>query len=153
MNAVGQSAVRLRPDVFVGVEFGGVGGKGMEVQPTLASKGAADQQTTMSERPVPQQHDVTAEMPQQFPDEGDHLFAADLGPVALEMHADPRSPGRERKAGDDRQLVVAVTVPQNWGAADWSPRLPHEGDKQEAALVQEDHVRAQSTGFFLLRAK
>jgi hypothetical protein len=62
VSAVGEGAFGLRPDALIGVEFGSVGGKTIEVKSARAGQRLPDQQAAMGARVVSQQDDGAAKM-------------------------------------------------------------------------------------------
>ena len=67
--AVGQGVFHLAPDSLVGVEFGRVGGKALQVQPGEAAAAGANRLALVRVAVVPDLDDVAAEMAQQVAQE------------------------------------------------------------------------------------
>src|ERR1019366_78189 len=102
---------------------------------------------------VPEKDDVTAQVPEQMAEKLHDSFAVDVLPVATEVQTDPMPHAGDRDCRDDRDLVPAVPMPQNWSATDGSPGFSHVWDEQKATLIEEDEVSAPPPGVFLYAAK
>ena len=148
--AIGEARLEVVPDLFVGVELGGVGGKAFEVQPRVAGTQGADGRSLVNRPAVPEEDHRAVQMPQQQAEEHGDLDMADVGEVkvAVEPEAVPaRADGDGR---DRRNALVRVPMAQQRCDPARRPGTTHRRDQQEAALVEEGQVRPQAPGFFLI---
>jgi len=77
-TAIGQFGFEVIPDLFVGIELRSISRKTFNMEPWMTSEQRGKCRATMNGAAVPQQHDVTAEMTQQQPQEGRDFEVAEV---------------------------------------------------------------------------
>jgi hypothetical protein len=99
---------------------------------------------------VPEHDDRSRQMPEEEPQKERDLDLRDI--VAVEVRVEPATvPARAHRARRDRRhLVAAVAMAEQRRLAARRPRPPHRGQQEKSALVQEDEIRVQAPGFFLI---
>ena len=112
-----------------------------------------DHRLAMNHPAIPQQNDVTAEMPQQITQEHHDALSVHILPVALEIQTDPLPQRRDSDRGDDRALIAAIVMAENRRPVDRCPSFSHVWNEQKATLVKEHEVSAQTSGVILYSAK
>ena len=138
----------VSPEILDWIEFGGIGGQALDVQPgVLCLDKGGDDAAAMDRRAVPQQQDFAGHLPMQRPQETDDLGALDRAGMQLEVEVAQRQPGDRRDAfpieveGEDRGLAAR------------GPGACPMGSLAQSAFVEEDEGAALPAGFFLRRGQ
>lgn len=134
--AVGEIALRQGPDPFVGVEFGGIGGKVFDVQARTSPEELAERRAGVGGGVVQQNDDGTAEVPQQFLEKEADFFLSDVVEEKQVVEAQALSPGADRNSRDDRDFIpasLAMTL-QRSGALG-RPSSNYQGSQEEARFI------------------
>ena len=111
-RAVRHSSLEVVPDEFVRVELGCVAGELLHTKPGMHEEEVTDQDAAMRTAAVPEEHHGAAKVPQQLPEELDHLDRADVL-VAME-------PGVQGQATPTRRHPMAWLCRREAGR--WRPR-------------------------------
>ena len=148
--AVGEASLEMIPDLFVGVEFWRIGGEAFDMESGMASPQSVKRGSLVNGTAVPDQDDVSAEMPQQQSQERFDLEVRDVVEVQMAVESEALSSGTDTDRGDGRDLFVTVTMVKDRGLSAGSPRSPHRGREHEPAFIQKNQVRLQSAAFFLI---
>jgi hypothetical protein len=149
--AVGQRALRLAPDAFIGIEFGSVAGEVFDMKARMPDQEAADVIAFVNLAVVPEKDHVAGQMPKQVTQKGADFRAADVHAMELIVEGDPMALRADRQSGNQRHLAMLIAVS---GDRRLSPRRPgaaDRSDQQEAGFVQEDEVGAQVQRPFFMR--
>lgn len=149
--AVGQGALEVIPDPFIGVQFRGVGREGLQVQAGRATEEFLYGVAMMNPAIVQQDHEGARDLAQQLPEEGRDFTTLDIVRVEVTVQramATLRADGDPRDGGD---AVVRIPVPHDRRLAHRTPGPPDRGDQEEARFVDEDEVGAQPRGVFFTR--
>jgi hypothetical protein len=134
--AVGQFAFGQRPNAFVGVEFGGVSRKVLDAQARVTVEEMGEGRAVVGGGIVQQDDDGTAQVAQQFADKQTDFFLADVVEEKQVVQTQTLSPGTDRDAGDDGDLVAAPLAMTHQGCrALGRPGADHQGSQQEARFI------------------
>lgn len=138
----------VSPELLDGVEFGGIGGQALDVQPRVLflDKGG-DEAAAMEGRAVPKQQYVAGHLPVQRPQETDDLGAPDRTGMQLEVEVAPCQPG-------DRRNTFPIEVEgEHRGLTTWRPRAGPMRPLAQSAVIEENEGAALPAGFFLRRGQ
>ena len=142
----------MRPYEFVGIEFGGVARKPLDVQALAASEQGADIGAVVNGAAVPDYNDVLPKVAEKSAEENGDLHVCDVVRVEVDIETEPATTGTDGDGRDRRDAVVAVSVPHDRRLASRGPGPPYVGNQQEPGLVQENERGVQAPGFFLMAA-
>lgn len=149
--AVRESRFGEIPDAFVGVELGGVRRKVLEAETWHLAAERADGITAVNLPIVPDDDHWSAQVAQQVSQEGTDLLMLDVLGMEAPIEPQPLAPRAHRHAGDDRDLVAAIAMPDDRRLATRGPGPAHGRNQQEARLVDEDEMGAQPRSVFFTR--
>ena len=149
---IGQGALGLGPDEFVGVEFWSIGWEGLDTQPPLLAQEVLDDEALVGGAPIPKQHHRSPQVPKQTSQEPNDLHARDVDAVEAEIESKPPATGRDSDSGDGRDPIVPVAVSEDRGLPNRRPRLADVRHEEEAAFVEKGEMGPKSSGFFLYLA-
>ena len=152
-GAIGQLLLGVGPHKLVRVEFGRVGGKGVDVEPRSAPKELAHEPALVDRASVPEEDHLAAQVPQEVPEKPDDLHARDVGGVEVDIQPQAAIGRRRRKGRDGGDPVVPVAVAREGGAAAGRPGLAEVRDEQKSAFVEEREMGATPSGVFLYGAR
>lgn len=152
-TTVGQFPLGERPDSFVGVEIGCVGGKMLYAETRMLTLDLAQRFSLVSSGVVQQRNHRAAQMPEQVAEERAHLLLPDVLVVELIVETQVASSRADGDSRDDRDLVSPMAMTMNRSAATRRPGLDDVGDQQESGLVGEDEMGAQPSSVFLTRGQ
>lgn len=145
---VGEAALGQTPHAFVGIEFGRVGRKGDQVQARETPAQLSDGDATVDRGVVPDDDDVTAQMPEQVTQEVRDGLAINVAVMELIVESHTSPDRADRDAADDRDPVATVAVSDHRRLSSRRPGPEQRRDQLEAALVCEDDVGTQPRGVF-----
>ena len=149
---VRKAAFGQAPHRFVRIEFGRVGRKVLEVQARERVAEVADRIARVNPALVPEHDDVAAQVAQQVAEELEHLRVFEvLVEEAAPVEPKPPAPRTHRQAGDHRDFVPPIAMPDDRRLAAGRPRLVDARDQQEPRLIDEDEMGAQPPGVFFTR--
>jgi hypothetical protein len=135
----------VAPKVFDRIEFRGVGGQILDLEPAVqAAYEFRHQVAAVCRKPVPEDQQGTGEMLQQMGQELDDFFFTDGRPENLEVEV-PQSHARNDGDGLPVEMVL-----QHWRLAARSPSTAAMRPLAQSALVDEDDRAAFCLGFFLM---
>jgi hypothetical protein len=146
--AVGQDALEMVPDAFVGVQFGGVRRKGHQMKTARASQEFLHRVAPMDVAVVQQYDQMTTDVMQEMSQEDGHLVALNVVLVELAVQRAMEAPGADGDAGDGGDAVVTLAVTHEGGLSDGAPGLADGRDQEEAGFVDKDDVGCQPGGVF-----
>lgn len=147
---IGEARLEVVPDLLVGVELGGVGGKAFEVQARVPGAQRADGGALVNRPAVPEEEDRAVQVPQQQAEEHGDLDMADVGEVQVAVEPEAVAVRADGDGGDRRNALVRIPMTQQRRDPARRPSAADRRDQQEAALVEEGQVRSQAPGFFLI---
>ena len=150
-SAVGERALGELPDAFVGVEFRGVAGEAVEVEPWIAGLEHTDRLAAMDGAVIPDHDHGAAEVAEQVPEEGAHFRVLDVFGREQEVEAAAPATRTHGEPRDHRDALTPLAVAQERSLPPRRPGAPHARDQEEPRLVDKDEVGAQPRGFFLMR--
>lgn len=137
--AVGEFALRQRPNAFVGIELGRVGREVLDVQAWMPAQELCQGSTVVRGGIVQQNDDGTPEVPQQLPEKPAHFLLADVVEVKQIVQAQVLSLRADRNSGDNRDFVpTSLTMTLEGSATLGRPGSGHQGSQQEARFIGED---------------
>jgi len=147
--------LEVSPSGFHGVQFRRVGRKEFDVETARAAEHPSHRPTSVHVEPIPHEKDRTLDLTPEVSNELGQPYAVDVatGPDR-KVERDPTSPGRHRQRPDDRSLFsVTSRLRKNRCLASRRPGPAHERREEKPALIQENDVRVQPPGFFLMRGQ
>lgn len=152
-SVVGQSMVfEDCPDVLIGIQFRGVGGKPLDIEPAaMSSHESLSLLGAVGFSTVPQHDDGPAQMPQEETEELDDFGGFDV-PVGVKADVEPDAfPARRNTERGDRGDLLAVSpdVPENRGLSARTPGAPDQRQKGESCLIEKNEMGVTFSGFFL----
>jgi len=150
---VGEGTLGELPDALVRVELRGVGGEAVEMEPGKAGLECADGFAAVDRAVVPDHDHGAAEMAEQIPEEGAHFRVLEVLGGEQEVEAAAPAAGTHREAGEDRDALAPLAVPEQRRLPPRRPGPAHARDQEELPLVDEDEVGPQPRGFFLMRGQ
>jgi hypothetical protein len=126
--AVGQFSFGQRPDSFVRVELGRVGGKVLDVQARVSPEELGERRAGVCGGVVQQNDHRTAEVAEQFAEKSAHFFLPDVVEEEQIVEAQVLSLGADRDSRDDGDFVSApLPVALKRSAALRCPSSHHQG--------------------------
>jgi len=142
-TAVGQDALEVVPDAFIGVQFGSIRGEGHQVQAPRADEQILDRIGSMDLGIVQQDNQMTTDLTQEMAQESLDLFALDVVLIQQAIERAMQALGADGNAGDRGDSVVAVAVTHHRSLPHRAPCFPYGGDQEEPGFVDEDDVGRQ----------
>ena len=150
-RSVGQAALALRPNVFVGIELRGIRREAVDVKsPATAGEVLIHQPPAMYRTTVPQKHDWSMEVALQVAQKVDDLDARDVRSMKTNIQTQPAANGRNSEGRDRGDTISAVAVVQQRRLASRGPRSSNRRNEQKAAFFYKCEIGAQPTRFFLI---
>jgi hypothetical protein len=146
--------LQVRPEVFDGVEFRGVGRQVFKMR--RAGKDALVHELTLvGLEAVPDEHDRRAELALQMLEEVHGALGIDVGiGMKPEVQREPIACGCDAKGGDRRHLLVAApALVQQWSVPAQAPGAAHQRGHEHAGFVEENDRRSQARGVFFTRGQ
>lgn len=143
----------LCPDLFIGIDFWGVGRKTVRMNSGMATKVVAHHAPPMNRTTIPDHLDRPRHLVQQLPQKSHHLFAGNILPMKLRIQSQMPVTWRDSDARNNRDAIPPVTMPQERCFSDRCPCSPNGGDEQKTTLIKEGQVRAAFPSLFLYAAK
>ncbi len=155
-NEVRQIGARqMTPEVFHGIEFGGVGWQVLHCQPrSLLSQIGLDLAAAMRGQPIPQQYRLsTLEITFQGPQVTEHLWLLDR--TGMESQAKPNSTSCRSgyQTGDGRNSLPVERCHEDRSPTPRPPRAPYCRTLGKPAFVRENQEGVRTAGFFLICGK
>jgi hypothetical protein len=144
---------RFCPNEFIRIELGCIRRETMNVQPLLCGQKLFDDIASMDAASIPDQFDVAPQVTQKVPQELEDFLAFDVGGVELSIESQTLALGRHGDAGDRRNSIPCVAVPEQGRLAHGRPGFDDVGDEQESAFVEERQMSVTLLGFFLYSAR
>ncbi len=134
--AVGEISFGQRPDSFVGLEVGRIGGKVLEVQARVSAEELGERWAVVGGGVVEQNDDGTAQVAEQLAEKSTHFFLSDIVEEEQIVEAQVLSLGTDRDSRDDGDFVAAPLAMTFEGRASLgSPGSDHQGSQQEARFI------------------
>ena len=134
--AVGEVSFGQRPNSFVGVEVGSVGGKVLDVQVRVSAEEPGERGAVVGGGVVEQNDDGTTEVAEQLAEKSTHFFLSDIVEEEQIVEAQVLSLGTDRDSRDDGDFVAAsLAMPLPGRAPLGSPGSHHQGSQQEARFI------------------
>ncbi len=108
----------------------------------------------MHRQSIPDQHDRTAKMPQQLPQEVERLRLLDRLTMQLPEKLQPTPTGADRDRADRREMLVrAEPAVKHRREAGRRPGATHQRIQQNAGFIGENEVRPKPRRLFLMRGQ
>jgi len=145
---VGESLLGSLPDALVGVEFGRVGGKVLEVEARNPAAEGRNGFASMHPEAVPDHDERLAKMAEEVTQERDDLPLADVVMMPLIVEAESAALGADGDPGDNRDPIMTLPVPQKRRLPARRPGARDCRRQLEARLVDEDEIGPQPKGVF-----
>lgn len=143
----------IRPDIFIGIDFRGIGGKSVSMKSAMLAQEYAHRAPAMNRSAIPHQVNRTPNLSQQLTQEHNHFLSGDIAAMELSIQGQVVATGRDCDARNNREPIPPVAMSQNRSLANRCPRSPDSGNKQKAAFVKECQVCAPFPGVFLYAAR
>ena len=151
--AIRESLLGQLPDPLVGVELRRIGREALQVNPLGASAELTNELATMGISAVPQDEDVTRDLPEQLSQEVAGLKLSDVLRVELKVKVQALAAGRNRDPRDGGDPVASIEVMNRGRLAHGSPSAGDRRSQLEAGFVGEDEVGTQPLGVFFTRGQ
>ena len=148
-RAIGESVLCLGPDELIRIEFWGIGGKAMHMEPLVFLNELSDDDAPVDRAAVPKEHHRASQVPQKVTQESNDLHASDVARVEAKIQSETLSGWRHGDAGDNGNPIPPIAVLENRSLPDWCPGLTDVRDEEEAGLVEKDEMGPKFLGFFL----
>jgi hypothetical protein len=134
--AVGEVPLGQRPNPFVRVEIGSVGGKVLDVQARVSAEKPGQRWAVVGGGVVEQNDDRAAKVAEELAEKSTDFFLSDIVEKEQIVEAQVLSLGADRDSRDDGDFVAApLAMPLQGGRALGSPRSDYQGSQQEARFV------------------
>lgn len=146
---IGEALFAARPDKFVRIELGGVGGKPVDLNACAFAQIIPDENPLVDRSTIPEQVDFARHSSQKTLQELENLHSGDVFGKELEAEPELFSNRRNCDGRNRRHLVALVTMAMNRRLPSRRPGPSNVGDEQEAAFVEEDQMGAATLGVFL----
>src|SRR5260370_26501023 len=139
---------QVAPDIFVRIEFWGVGRQPLDRQPApLRADNLRDQPRPVLRQPVPDHQQLARQVAQQKAEEVGHLGGMEGAGIEPEVEGPPGDPGRRRQ-----HLPVEMML-QYRGLSVRRPGPHPMRPFVHSAFVDEDERAPLAEGFFLIRGQ
>ncbi len=112
-----------------------------------------DQASFVRSSSIPEDEYVPTQVTQEVGEKPVDLQLLDVLEVEPEEKVEALTPGTDGDAGDDRDPIAAIEVPENRRPAQRGPALGDGGSQKEARFVGEDEVGTQPLGVFFTRGQ
>ena len=109
-RSIGEAVVRLSPDVFGRIEFRGVRGEVVHMEPRMRSQEVADFTSAMNRAAIPKQIDRATQVVQEVTEESLDIEAGEIVRATPQVECHSPAFRRHRHRATDRQTIVAVQV-------------------------------------------
>jgi len=152
-SAIGQGALGMIPDPFIGIEVGRIAREVAQMQTAVALAECFDRITFVDGGVIEQQYDRSAQMTQQLPNEFANSRPIQVVVVEAEVQTEPLALRAHRDRRDDRNLVAAGAMAKQRRLSPRRPGLDDRRDQEEARFIGEDDRGAQPSGVFFTRGQ
>jgi hypothetical protein len=129
-DAVGQRPFQVIPHQLIGIQLRCIGWQEMDVQPAIPAEEVGDNRGSVGQAPIPQQHDVSVNVPQKVLQELHDLWGTD---VLVRMKSTVQSktpvPGRNGQGRDGRDFGPGARSRQNRCSPSGCPGAGDRGNK------------------------
>ena len=149
---VSQPGLEVIPHQLVGIEFGRIRRQAFDLQPWMAREDRLDLGAGVDRVPIPKHDEPPTHMAQESSQENRHLDPRDVDEVEVHVQPTAVALGTDGERRDRRDLVALVAVANERRAPPRCPRPPDRRQQEKAALVEENQVGVQASGFFLIAA-
>ncbi len=147
-TSIGQFFLGEFPHSFVGIEFGRVGRKQLEVQTRMTATHRSNRLSLVDRCVVPYGDHRATQMPEQLIEKQAGLDMADVGGEEFEVEIQMAATRAHRNAGNHGDLVPARFVAKDRRLSRGSPCLAHAWEKKKPGFVYEDEVGTHPRGVF-----
>ena len=151
--AIRETLLGELPDSLVGVELRRIGRKALQVNPCGPSAELPYELPSVGIAAVPQDEDVTGDLPEERSQEVSGLELSDVLRVKLEVKIETLAEGRNRDPRDDGDPVASIEVMNRGRLSHGSPGACDRGSQLKARFVGEDEVGTQPLGVFFTRGQ
>ena len=149
--AIGELRLEMRPDPFIGVQFGRIPREPLEMETGTSSLQGLHLGPLVNAAAVQEDDDVAAEVPQEGAQKDRDLDGADvLAGMQMQVESEPAAFRADGDGRDRRNFVAPVAMPHDRGLAARCPGAPDVGNQQEAAFVGECQVGLQALRVFFI---
>jgi hypothetical protein len=118
----------------------------------ICVKERLDGMMTVDGSPIPQQHDRSAQVPEQILEEDFDICVFEATRAELHVQSNVSSMWRDADGSKGGDSVLLEPVVEVRCLAPWCPGAPHVGNEQKPAFIHEYEMGAKSCGFFLCEA-
>jgi hypothetical protein len=133
---VGEVPFGQRPNAFIGVEVGSIGGKVFDVQARVAAEELGEKRAGVCGGVIQQDDDRTAKVAQQFLEKETDFFLPDVVEEEQIVEAQVLALGADRDPGDDGDFIPASLAMALKGSRTLGgPSSNYQGSQEEARFI------------------
>lgn len=99
---------------------------------------------------VPEQDDRAGQVPEQEPQEQRDFDLRDIVAVEVRVQSTAVAARAHGQRRDRRHLVASIAMADDRRLSPRGPGSAHGGQQEKPALVEENEIRVQAPGFFLI---
>lgn len=148
-RTIRQPALALGPDMLRRIEFGGIFGKPLDMNPGVFGQKILDRFSLMDQGLIPQKNHRPPEMAKKKSQKDGHIPALEIPDLKREVKPPVSALGRNRKRRNDRKSLAAVDMTHQRRLPPWRPCPPEKRNEHEAAFIQKSQMGAKCERFFL----
>ena len=145
---VGQAALEMIPDTFIGIQFGSVCREGHQVKTARAKEEFLYGIAPVDFAVVQQDNQMTPDLTQEMAQEEGHLIALNVVFVKLAVQRTMEAPGADSDTGNGGDSVVTIAVTHDRRLSHGTPSLADRRNQEEAGFVDKDDMGRQPRGVF-----
>jgi len=135
----------VAPHVFGGIEFRRIGGQPLDLDTAPGGSDiVSDQDAAVNRSPIPENEDLTANMPLEVSQKTDDLGAFNAARLNLEVEPP------ERQAANDREAFPVEGFLEDGRLPARSPGANPRGTGAQSAFIDENNGSPLLAGFFLM---
>lgn len=153
MYAVGQVPFPVGPHLLHRIQFGRVTRKPVNMQPRLSGQELLDLCASVDLPTIPNDKDMSLQMPQQVSQKIDYLRPSDIVSMAPRIQPKSATSRRNRQDANDRYFVAPIAMAQDRGLANRRPCPANVRDQKKPALVEKSQMGTKPFGLFLYAAR
>lgn len=152
-SAVGEAVLAVTPDSFGGIEFRGVGGKGLEVETRVAPAESANGLAFVLAGLIPDDDHGAPQVSEEVTEEEGDIDLSNVLGLDPKVQTEATPDRAHRDGGDHRELIPPVHVAQDRGLPARGPGALDRRKQEKARFVKENQVRPQLRGVFFTRGQ
>ena len=152
-NMVGQVRVFASiPDLFNGIEIGGVGRQPLDIDPASKTFAQTFSSRAMNRPAIHDQDNAARQTLQKVCHKEFKIVGTDVFRLEIEIESQVMAFRGDAEGRNSRKPISSVPTVENGGLATWSPSPAYQRLKHKARFVQQNDATAFSSGFFLFGA-